>query len=129
MSECEAHNKDIPSHPIVEYHPYTWEHYSQYNNNMLRETTNRLPRKLNAKANNLKSEMLTDPDMGKMAAKDIEQLDANMVNLVNQIKGNVVTILFLNPLKRPYISRVFFLYGFVLEIFINLLWNLAQTFC
>ena len=72
---------------------------------MLRETTNRLePRKLNAKANNLKSEMLSDPDMGKMAAKDIEQLEANMVNLVNQIKGNVVTILFLNPLKRPYIT-------------------------
>ncbi len=62
--------------------------------------------------------MLSDPDMGKMAAKDIEQLDANMVNLVNQIKGNVVTIhfLYLNPLKRrPYISGVFFLYGVVLE--------------
>jgi len=35
-------------------------------------------------------EMLTDPDMGKMAAKDIEQLDANMVNLVNQIKELLV---------------------------------------
>ena len=23
-----AHNKNIPSHPIVEYHPYTREHYS-----------------------------------------------------------------------------------------------------
>ncbi len=32
MSERGAYTKNIPSHPIVEYHPYTWEHYSQYNN-------------------------------------------------------------------------------------------------
>ena len=28
MSEREAHAKKIPSHPLVEYHPYTWEHYT-----------------------------------------------------------------------------------------------------
>ncbi len=33
MSERGAHTKKIPSHPLVEYHPYTREHYSQYNNN------------------------------------------------------------------------------------------------
>ena len=33
MSERGAHAKNIPSHPIVEYYPYTWEHYSQYNYN------------------------------------------------------------------------------------------------
>ncbi len=27
-----AHTKNIPSHSIFVYHPYTWEHYSQYNN-------------------------------------------------------------------------------------------------
>ena len=25
--------KNIPSHPIVVYHPYTWDNYSQCNNN------------------------------------------------------------------------------------------------
>ncbi len=34
MSGRGAHTKNIPSHPVVEYHPYTWEHYSQYNNNI-----------------------------------------------------------------------------------------------
>ena len=29
ISELGAHTKNIPSHPIVEYHPYTREHYSQ----------------------------------------------------------------------------------------------------
>ncbi len=29
MSELRAHTKNNPSHPIVEYHPYSWEHYSQ----------------------------------------------------------------------------------------------------
>ena len=33
MSGCGAHYKNIPSYPIVVYHPYTWEHYSQYNYN------------------------------------------------------------------------------------------------
>ncbi len=32
MSGRGAHTKNIPSHPIVVYHPYTWIHYSQYNN-------------------------------------------------------------------------------------------------
>ena len=35
MSGRGAHTKNIPSHPIVVYHPYTWEHYSHYNNNLL----------------------------------------------------------------------------------------------
>ena len=35
MSGRGAHTKNIPSHPIVVYHPYTWEHYSQYNNNRI----------------------------------------------------------------------------------------------
>ena len=30
MSERGAHTKNIPSHPIVVYHPYSREHYSQY---------------------------------------------------------------------------------------------------
>ena len=33
ISERGAHTKIIPSPPIVEYHHYTWEHYSHYNNN------------------------------------------------------------------------------------------------
>ena len=33
MSGRGAHTKNIPSHPIVAFHPYTWEHYSQQNNN------------------------------------------------------------------------------------------------
>ena len=33
MSKRGAHTKNIPLHPIIGYHPYTWEHYSQYNNN------------------------------------------------------------------------------------------------
>ena len=28
-----ADSENMPSYPIVEYHPYTWVHYSQYNNN------------------------------------------------------------------------------------------------
>ena len=32
MSERGAHTKNIPSHPIVVIHLYTWEQYSQYNN-------------------------------------------------------------------------------------------------
>ncbi len=35
MSGRIAHTKNIPSNPIVVYHPYTWKHYSQYNNNIL----------------------------------------------------------------------------------------------
>ena len=42
----------------------------------------------NTKATNMNTEMLTDPEMGKMAAKDIEQLETNMVNLIKQIKGH-----------------------------------------
>ena len=40
MSERGAHTTNIPSHPIVEYHHYTWEHCSQYNNNLLYISTN-----------------------------------------------------------------------------------------
>ncbi len=32
MSERGAHTQNVPSHPIVEYHPYAREHYSRYNN-------------------------------------------------------------------------------------------------
>ncbi len=32
MSGRGAHTKNIPLYPIVVYHPYTWKHYSQYNN-------------------------------------------------------------------------------------------------
>ncbi len=37
MSEKGAPSKNIPLHPIVEYHPYTIEHYSPYNNNIFLE--------------------------------------------------------------------------------------------
>ena len=42
----------------------------------------------NTKVTNMNTEMLTDPEMSKMAAKDIEQLEANMVSFVKQIKGH-----------------------------------------
>ncbi len=33
MSKRGAHTKNISLHSIIGYHPYTWEHYSQYNKN------------------------------------------------------------------------------------------------
>ena len=33
MSVRGVNIQTIPSHPIVVYHPYTWEHYKHYNNN------------------------------------------------------------------------------------------------
>ena len=33
ISGREAKTRYLPSRPIVVYHPYTWKHYSQYNNN------------------------------------------------------------------------------------------------
>ena len=35
--------KKIPSHPIVEYHLYTWEHYSNYIHTYMKYTVQGFP--------------------------------------------------------------------------------------